>query len=436
MTDSSRAGGDRLQSASPAMVGKIRSRLVLPTILFMLLSSLDRVNISFASLRMNAELGLTPSQYGFGAGILFVGFLTGQFPSVLLLQRIGMRRWLAACTLLWGACAASTAFIHSAQAFYVLRVILGFAEGGLAPGIVIYLSQFASERERAATFALPMVAVPISVVVAGPISGWLLGMDGAFGLSPWRWMFIAEALPTLAFGLFALFYFPNTPAQADWLSDDEKGWLAANAANRAETAQRNDWRVLARPLVWVSAVLWFCLLSGSYGIIFWLPQMVKSLTSLSPLQVGLVTALPWLGNVVGIYLNASHSDRTGERFWHIAIPAAVCAAAILTAGHLGASLGGLIALLVAGTALGAAQGAFWALPTRMFTPATFAVGAVGINLVGSSGGLVVPYVVGLLRQASGGFGAPTLLLAGLLLTAAVIVIGVRLVVRDPALTGR
>jgi len=361
---------------------------------------------------------------------LFAGFLAGQYPSVLLLQRIGFSRWLAACALLWGACAGGMALIDSHWQFYTLRILLGFAEGGLAPGIVLYLSQFATERERATTFAMPMLAIPISIVIGGPISGWLLGMDPPVGLAGWRWMFLGEALPTLIFAVIAWFWFPDTPGKATWLDSGEKTWLSANAANRTETARSNDWSVLLQPLVWASAVLWFCLLSGSYGIIFWLPQMVKQLTSLSPFEIGLVNALPWAGNAIGIYVGSTSSDRTGERFWHIAGPAFVAALAILGAAAAGASVVGLVILLVAGFSLGAAQGAFWALPTRMFTPATFAVGAVAINITGSSGGLVVPWVVGFVRERSGGFGGPTLLVAGFLLAAALIVLALRAVIRD------
>ncbi|MBO9714584.1 MFS transporter [Sphingomonas sp.] len=407
------------------MGSKIRWRLIVPTIFFMLLSSIDRVNVSFAALHMNADLGFSPSQYGFGAGILFAGFLTGQYPSVLLLQRIGFHHWLAGCALLWGGCAAAMAFIDNHVEFYVLRVLLGFAEGGLAPGIVLYLSQFATERERATTFAMPMLAIPISVVIGGPLSGLLLGMAAPFGLESWRWMFLGEALPTLLFAVIAWFWFADTPDRARWLTAEEKRWLSQNAANRQETARRNDWSVLARPLVWASAALWFCLLAGSYGIIFWLPQMVKSLANLPPLEIGLINALPWAANAAGIYIGATSSDRSGERFWHIAIPAMGMAIAIIAAAAAGASFAGLAALFVAGFCLGAAQGAFWALPTRMFTPATFAVGAVAINITGSSGGLVVPWLVGGVREASGGFWAPTLLLAGFLLTGAAIVLVLR-----------
>lgn len=427
-----REGEDAMDSALKAITGKIRLRLGLPLILFMFLGSIDRVNVSFASLHMNTDLGFTPAQYGFGASILFLGFLAGQYPSILLLQRIGMRRWLCACTVLWGLCAGAMAFIETPTQFYVLRVLLGIAEAALAPGIVLYLSQFATERERASTFALPMIAVPCAVMAGGPLSGWLLSMDPPLGLSTWRWMLLAEALPTVFFAAFALFYFPNTPDEAKWLTVEEKGWLAANAANRPATAKANDWSVLLKPIVWASAALWFCILSGAYAIMFWLPQIVDQLTEMTPLQIGLISTLPWIGNIAGVYFNALHSDRTGERFWHIAIPAAVTGLAILGAAFGGASALGLFCLILAGTGLGAAQGAFWALPTKAFTPATFAVGVVAINVTGVSGGLIVPWLVGAVRESTGSFLAPSLLMAALLLSASAFVGLIALMARGKA----
>src|SRR5580658_1253747 len=400
---------------------KVLWRLALPTIVFMLLSSLDRVNISFAALQMNRDLGFTPSQYGLGAGILFVGFLAGQYPSVLLLQRIGMHRWLALCAVAWAACAAGIAFVQSPAQFYVLRIFLGFAEGGLAPGIVLYLSRFATERERATTFALPMLAIPLSIVIGSPISGWLMSMVGPLGLASWRWMLIAEALPTLVLGIGAWFYFPDRPQNVHWLSDAERRWLGQNAANRERLDNRNDWRILRHPMVWASALLWFCLLSGAYGIMFWLPLMIKQLSGLSAFQIGFVNALPWAGAMIGTYYNSRHSDRTGERFFHIGVPAVLSAAAMLAAWAAGPGVAGLGLLFLAGLGLGAAQGAFWALPTSLLTSSTFAVAAVAINIAGSSGGLVMPHVVGYVRERSGSFAGPTMLVAVMLLLAAVLV---------------
>lgn len=407
------------------IAAKVRWRLVLPCLVFMLMSSLDRANVSFAAASLNVDLGFSPSQYGFGAGILFVGFLAGQYPSLYLLQRLGMRGWITSCALLWGLSAGAMAFIHTHTEFYVLRVLLGFAEGGLAPGIVLYLSQFATERERAQTFTLPMLAIPLSVILGAPLSGWLLGMEGSVGLPGWRWMFLAEALPTVLLGLAAAFYFPDTPAQARWLGDAERAWLQQNAARRDTARQPNDWRILREPVVGLAGLLWFCLLSGSYGVIFWLPQVIHSLTGLAPLQVGLIGALPWIGVALGMYLNAVHSDRSGERFWHIALPAMLAAVALLAAWLAGPGAPALLALLLAGLGLGAAQGAFWALPTQLLPPAALGVGVVTINLAGSAGGLVMPQLMGLLRERSGGFTAPTWLVVGVLLLAALLVAAIR-----------
>jgi MFS family permease len=413
-------------------------RVAVPTILFVLLSSLDRVNISFAALQMNRELGFTPSQYGFGASILFVGFLLGQYPSVLLLQRFGMHRWMAGCAILWGWTACAMAVMHTAGEFYALRIVLGAAEAGLSPGIVLYLSQFTTDRERASTFALPMLAIPLSIVLGGPLSGWLMGLTPPGAIAAWRMMLVAEALPTIMLGALAWFYFPDTPAQASWLSAEERRWLESNAAQRGRDRQRNDWSVLKRPLVWVSALLWFCLLSGSYGIMFWLPQMIRRLSGLSALQIGWVTALPWFGAMLGMYFNSRHSDRSGERYWHISVPAAIAGLAILASWAAGAGLVGLAALLIAGVCLGCAQGAFWALPTTLLQGNALAVGAVAINIAGSSGGLVMPHLIGLLVQRTGQFAGPTLLVVGVLGFAAILVLAIRVALggrRAPAAVG-
>ena len=291
-----------------AIAARVRWRLALPCILFMLMSSLDRANISFAATAMNADLGFTPSQYGFGAGVLFAGFLLGQYPSLWWMQRVGMRVWIASCALLWGAAAGALGFIEGHTQFYVLRVVIGIAEGGLAPGIVLYLSQFATERERATTFTMPALAIPASVILGAPLSGWLLAMDHGLQMANWRFMFIAEAVPTMLLGIAALFYFPNTPAEARFLAEEQRSWLMANAARRADAPRRNDWSVLRRPIVPLAGLLWFCLLCGSYGVIFWLPQVIGALTGLGPLAIGVVGSLPWVGVALGMYLNARHSE--------------------------------------------------------------------------------------------------------------------------------
>ncbi len=417
-----------MTTISTSLARDIRWRLAAPTILFMFLSSLDRVNISFAALHMNADLGLSPSQYGLASGLVFVGFLAGQFPSVLFMQRIGFHRWLSLMAIIWGSAAMGLAFVQSPHELYALRVIVGFAEGGLAPGIVLYLSQFTTERQRASTFATPMLAIPLSVIFGGPISGWLLDMAAPGSLASWRWMFLAEGGPTVLLGIAAYFYFPDSPADARWISQEEKIWLAGNSANRASEKKKNDWSVIFSPIVLASSALWFCLLAGSYGIIFWLPQMVSQLTGLSAFQNGLVTALPWIGVILGMYFNSAHSDRTGERFWHIGLPSVITGVFIIAANFAGAGPIGLLFLFIAGLGLGSAQGAFWALPTSLFGPATMALGVVTINIVGTSGGIVIPQAIGRVREATGGFTEAALLLGGVMLLAAIIVLAIRLMI--------
>lgn len=411
------------------LASRVRWRLALPCILFMLMSSLDRANISFAAAAMNAELGFTPSQYGFGAGVLFVGFLLGQYPSLYLLQRVGMRAWIASCALLWGLAAGALGFIDSHLQFYLLRVVIGLAEGGLAPGIVLYLSQFATERERATTFTMPALAIPASVILGSPLSGWLLGMEHGLPVASWRFMFMAEAVPTILFAVAALFYFPNTPREARFLSEQQRSWLATHAARHADGSRHNDWSVLRQPLIVLSGLLWFCLLCGSYGVIFWLPQVIQSLTGLGPLAIGIVGSLPWVGVAFGMYLNARHSDRTGERYWHVAVPALVAALALLGAWQLGPGAAAMAMLLLAGLGLGSAQGGFWAIPTQLLAPAAFSVAVVAINILGSAGGFVMPQLMGIARERSGGFAVPTLLVIGVLLLAALLVAAIRWIYR-------
>ena len=419
------------QPVTSAAIGRqVRWRLGLPCILFMLFSSLDRANISFAAKAMNAELGFSPTEYGFGAGVLFVGFLAGQYPSLWWLQRVGMRKWIATCALWWGLSAAAMAFIEGHMGFYVLRVLIGFAEGGLAPGIVFYLTQFATERERASTFSMPMIAIPGSVILGAPLSGWLLEVGQQSGFTPWRFMYLAEAVPTVLLGLLALFYFPDTPARAAWLSQGEKDWLAKHAARGAAAKQPNEWRALLKPYVVLSGLLWFCLLSGSYGVIFWLPQVIGSLTSLGSFEIGLVGALPWIGVAIGIYVNAAHSDRTGERYWHVAGPALLAALSLVVAWQAGPGVLAALALAVAGLGLGGAQGAFWAIPTQLMSREAMGVAVVAINILGSAGGMVMPTLMGLAREKSGGFAGPTWLVVGVLAVAAGLVAVLRRLAGD------
>lgn len=406
---------------------RIMVRLVLPSALFILMGAIDRANVSFAALQMNKALGFTAEQYGFGASILFLGFMFLKLPSVWLYEAIGMRRWLTLITLAWGAVATGLAFIQTHQAYYALRFLAGAAEGGLSSGLMIYLSMWATERYRASILAIPIVAISVSQVIGAPLSGLLLQSENPLGWEGWRWMFFVEGLPSIALALVAWFGFPDTPAQARWLNDGERAWLADNthAAARPEKGQPGRWSVLREPMTWLCAVLWFLLMAGNYGVIFWLPLIVHGLSGFSSFEVGVIVALPWLGSGIGLLINAWHSDKTQERFLHVALPCCVAAFSLFGAYAAGPGALGLILLVIGGACMGSTVSPFWAIPSRMLPPTGMATGIVVINMVGSCAGLVVPWLMGRLKDSTGNFAAPTALVAGALLLAGLLSILVR-----------
>lgn len=398
--------------AVATLAAKVRLRLVLPCALLLLLSTIDRTNVSFAAAMMNHSLGMNDAQYGVGAGIFFIGYILGQIPSILILQRIGFRRWVAGIGILWGVCAAGMAFLHSIPSFYTLRILLGFAEAGLAPGIMLYLSRWSDDRGRAFLIAIPLAAVPVSVAIAGPLSGLLLQMVNPLAIEGWRWMFLVEGLPTIVLALVALVYFPDKSGQAAWLSDGERAFVDAIDTEQGRSKPGSGARrgIFTNPRVWLCAALWFCLMAGNYGVIFWLPQMVRALVDLTPLEIGAVVALPWIANVLGILTVSRRSDRTGERFLHIALPSFVSALALLGAFACGATMLGFILLVVLGASLGCALGPYWAIPFRLLPLASRPLGTAVINVVGGLAGLAIPALFGIMRQATGSFLAPTILL--------------------------
>jgi MFS transporter, ACS family, tartrate transporter len=399
---------------------KLTWRLVAPLTFLIFLSSLDRVNVSFAALQMNRALGLTPEQYGFGVGLFFVGYLACQFPHTALLKRHGARRWIFGAVLLWGCIATLMAFMQDKLHFYALRVLLGAAESGFAPGTVYIMSQWMPQRFRAWAIAGSMLAIPISIVFGGPVSGLLLSAPPALAQEGWRLMFLVEGLVTIAAALLIPALFVNQLGEARWLSDGEKRWLQSEIERERAEAQPRDagprsFSGLFRSArVWACAGIWFSLMSGSYGIIYWLPQIIKQLSGLSDLEVSVLSALPWAALGAGMLLNAWHSDRTRERIWHVAGPALLAAAGIWLGSALGTNLAALICLSLGAFGLGAAQGAFWTLPTSFLDRELAASGITLINLIGSSGGLIAPPLIGFIRSRSGSFTLSVSVLTALL----------------------
>lgn len=410
--DGGQPGGEAIERAVGA---KVLWRLVLPCALYILIGAIDRTNVGFAALQMNADLGLSSTQYGFGAGVLFVGYVIAKYPSVLLYEAVGLRRWLAIISAAWGLGACAMAAITNEWQLYGLRMFIGFAEGGLSSGLMIYLSSWAPPRYRATILAIPIMSISVAQVIGAPVSGLLLDMTNPLGIAGWRFMFLVEGLPALGLALFALYYYPDSPARARWLTPPERDWLAANVQGAAppstDPADRTGrWDALRSPVGWTCALIWYCILASNYGVMFWLPQIVKGMAGLTATQTGLIVALPNAASAIGLVLNARHSDRTGERILHVAVPALAGGSLLLGAYLAGPGLPGLAMLILGGACTGCTVAAFWAIPTTLLPPRALAMGIVAINMLGSFAGATVPPAMGWLRQETGSFLPPTLLL--------------------------
>jgi ACS family tartrate transporter-like MFS transporter len=410
-----------LHPNAAATIRKTRLRLLTPLLALLFLSTIDRANISFAALQMNAELGLTPETYGFGVSIFFVGYILIQWPSLWLLQRIGMRRWVFAVAAIWGLAATGLAFVHSATAFYALRLLLGIAEGGFAPGVMFFLSQWIPRRYRAGAISTFMLAVPLSSMVGGPLAGWLMSATNPIAWPGWRWMLLIEGVPTLLVSLAALLLIPNRPRDAAWLDAGERRWLEDEISreNSAPPEPHASGATLRNSRLWIASACWFGLMAGANGLLYWLPQILRHLSAqASEARIGLITALPWIAVAAGMLVNAWHSDRTQERYLHVMFAAVGAGLFIALTPILGTGALALAALLLAGFSMGAAQGTFWTIPPMLLKPAGLAAGFALINMCGNLAGLVVPGFIGWVRERTGSFDIPVLAVGALSLIAA------------------
>lgn len=411
---------------------RVMLRVVLPLAGLIVLSSIDRVNVSFAAIHMNADIGLDPKTYGFGVGLFFWTYLLLQLPSAAVLRRIGPRRWIAGSVIGWGAVAAAMALIETPVHFYAARLMLGVFESGFAPGVVWYVGQWLPSTHRARAIGLTLLAIPTSVVIGGPLCGALLAIDWG-SVASWRWMFAIEGVATILAGTAALFWFADRPSHARWLAPGEGAAIeAAIAAERAGLGAAREGRLsaaLSDKLLWLCAGVWFVLITGANAIIFWMPIALKSLGQTDPLTIGVLSALPWVAIGAGMFFNARHSDRTGERFWHLGLPMLLGALA-LTAAALSIGTGplALALLMLGGLGLGGAQSVFWTVPTRHFggeNPSAIAF----INLVGNASSAVSPMAIGWVVATSGSVAVPVYTLSLLLLAGTVLVMAMRVTAR-------
>jgi ACS family tartrate transporter-like MFS transporter len=401
---------------------RVTRRLMPFLFLLYLLNFLDRVNVGFAALQMNRDLGFGPKVYGLGAGIFFVAYALFEVPSNLVLVRTGARVWIARIMISWGLVASAMMFVRSAESFYALRLLLGVAEAGFFPGIIYYLTNWYPARERARAYSAFLAAIPLSGIIGSPISGALLELDGVGGLAGWQWLFLLEGLPSVLVGCWVLSYLTERPSAARWLPAEEAAWLERTLeAERAQMTEPHGAglkRALRNPDVWHLALIYFLVVVGLYGFALWLPQLVKTIPGLSNFQIGLVTAVPYLVAAVGMVLVGGRSDRTGERYLHMAVSTLVGAVGFVLAAYLRSPVPLVVALAVVAFGVLAPIGVFWSLPTGFLKGRAAAGGIAFINSIGALGGFVGPYAVGLVRERTGSFEAALLTLAAVMLASA------------------
>ena len=399
-------------------------RLIPFLVLAYFFSYLDRVNLSFAALTMNAELKFTPLIFAWGAGIFFIGYFIFEVPSNLALERFGASRWIARIMVTWGIISGLMATVSGEWSFYVLRFLLGVAEAGFFPGIILYLTYWYPAAYRARFLAAFAVAVPVSTVIGAPISGLLLGLDGAMGLQGWQWLFIIEGVPSILLGLVSWFYLTDRPEHATWLSAEQKAWLLARL--KAEIVAKQAVKhltlrqALSAPKVITLSLIYFGFVGALYGMQFWLPQIVKAF-GLSNAQTGFVTAIPYLFGTIAMILWARHSDSSRERVFHVGAPFFLTAAALAVSSTLTDPTLTMIVLTFAAIGIFCIFGVFWTLPAAWLS-GTAAAGAIAlINSIGNLAGFGGPYLVGWVKDLTGNTSTGLLVLAVLPLISGLLV---------------
>ncbi len=362
---------------------------------------LDRVNVGFAKLQMQQQLGFSDTVYGLAAGIFFIGYFIFEVPSNLLLEKVGPRRWIGRIMITWGLVSALTMFANSANTFYICRFVLGVMEAGFFPGIILYFTYWYPAKRRAHTTALFLTAIPVSGVIGGPVSGWILEtFSGSHALAGWQWLFLLEGIPSLLMGIVTLWYLDDGIDEAKWLTQDEKQVLKGHIAAEKEEKTRHslrdgllDWRV------WLFGFVYFCFVVGLYGISFWLPQMIKSTGVQNAFYIGLLTAIPNAVAIIGMLWIGRSSDKTLERRWHTLICAIVAGLGLGFSAAFGSTtMIAVVAVTVGLVGIMACLSIFWSVPTALLAGTAAAGGIALINSMGNLSGFVAPYMLGYIKD--------------------------------------
>ena len=419
-----------------AVISKLTRRLVPFLFVLYIVAYLDRINVGFAALQMQQQLHFNDAVYGFGAGVFFAGYLCFQLPSNLILDRVGARRWICLLMVIWGLVSCCMIFVTTPRSFYALRFTLGLAEAGFFPGVILYLRNWFPASARARTVAWFMTAAPLAGVVGGPISGALLTLHNRGGLAGWQWLFLMEGLPAILLGAVVVFYLTDAPGGAHWLSDDQRHWLINTIEQERHSAAASAYSSASRALlsgrIWLLTLMYFGMNTCTYGISLWLPTVIHSLSGVSSLVIGLLSAIPYVAAAIAMVIVGYHSDRTGERRWHAALLAFVGSGALLSAAYSGSVAPMIAAISLAVLAEFSMMGPFWSMSTTLLTGSGAAAGIALINSVGNLGGFFGPYIIGKVRLSTGGFKGGLLVVAAAMAFAGCIAAALRLQPSHPS----
>lgn len=407
------------------IINKVTWRLIPFLVLVYLLCYIDRVNLGFAALTMNKELGFSATVFGWGAGLLFVGYFLFEVPSNLALQKFGARIWIARIMITWGIISAGMALIQGTASFYIMRFLLGAAEAGFFPGILLYMTYWFPAQYRGVIISRFMFAQPIALMIGTAVSGWLLNLDGVWGIAGWKWLFVLEGVPSVLFGLVTLAYLTDKPEKAEWLAPEERKWLQAKLDVEKDQVEAVHSKAglmdtLMNPRVLLLGFIYVCIVIGIYGVSMWLPQIVKTFgDSLTNTQIGFISSIPFVSAAIGMLLIGISSDRMQERKWHLTITTVMAGVCLLGSAYTGSAnpVATIVLLSLSSVCLYGCMPIFWTYPPAFLTGTAAAAGIALINSIGNLGGFAGPFAVGWIKDSTGNF------LSGLIFLGASVVIG-------------
>jgi D-galactonate transporter len=412
-------------AVSPSLYSKIAWRIMPIMFIGYVIAYLDRVNVGFAKLQMMGDLKFSNSAYGLGAGIFFISYFFCEVPSNIILHKVGARVWICRVLVFWGLVSACTALVRTPMEFYAVRFLLGVAEAGFFPGMVLYLTYWFPSHRRAKMIATLMAGNPVSGIIGGPISGYILhSMGGVGGVAGWQWLFVLEALPAIILGIVILFYLDNRVADAKWLSPEEKAMITAEINEEAKVKTHHTvLSVFTSARVWLMCTILFGIVMGSYAIGFWQPTIIRQTGIKDSFDIGLLTMVPYTLALISMILVGRHADKLRERRWHVVVPNIVAAAGFILCTLAGSStMIAMLGLVMAVVGVVTALPMFWALPTSFLGGTAAAAGIALVNCTGNLAGFVSPTVIGFLKDYTGTLNSGLLLVAASLVASAVLIL--------------